>query len=135
MIFFVSTEMESRKLSRRKEVSGCFPEFGAIFMSNRSTLQECFQKRLLGLPNAQSGFVRRVKAGMTLFLFEFEERKLFGVFEAISDGGMNIDPQAYVSTGKSFPAQVPILCSYFICIIADHIPIDLAHIDLLRCFY
>ncbi|OIW11674.1 hypothetical protein TanjilG_18201 [Lupinus angustifolius] len=100
--------MESRDLSRRKLVSGQFPQCGAIFMSNRSTLKECFEKRLFGLPVSQSGFVTRVKAGMILFLFEFEKRELYGVFEAISDGGMHIVPQAYVSSGRWFPAQVKI---------------------------
>ncbi|KAJ1385425.1 Development/cell death domain [Sesbania bispinosa] len=76
--------MDSRNLCRRKEVSGRFPEYGAIFMSNRSTLKECFEKSLLGLP----------------------ERKLYGVFKAISDGTMNIVPHAYTSSGRSFPAQV-----------------------------
>ncbi|CAL0326399.1 unnamed protein product [Lupinus luteus] len=100
--------MESRDLSRRKVVSGQFPQCGAIFMSNRSTLKECFEKRLFGLPVSKSGFVTRVKAGMILFLFEFEKRELYGVFEAISDGGMHIVPQAYVSSGRWFPAQVKI---------------------------
>ncbi|TKY49411.1 B2 protein [Spatholobus suberectus] len=98
--------MESGDLYRRKEVSGHFPEYGAIFMSNRSTFKECLEKRLLGLPAPFSSFVRSVKAGMILFLFEFEERKLYGVFEAISDGGMNIVPHAYISSGRKFPAQV-----------------------------
>ncbi|RYQ95385.1 hypothetical protein Ahy_B08g090656 isoform B [Arachis hypogaea] len=106
MVFYVCADMRSRKLHQRNEVLGGFPEFGAIFMSNRSTLQECFEKRLFGLPVGYSDFVRNVKEGMTLFLFEFEERKLYGIFEATSDGGMNIVPQAYVSTGRSFPAQV-----------------------------
>ncbi|KAK7324304.1 hypothetical protein VNO77_27837 [Canavalia gladiata] len=98
--------MDSEDLYGKKEVSGHFPEYGAIFMSNRSTLKECFEKRLLGLPGRFSGFVRKVKAGMILFLFEFEERKLYGVFEAISDGDINIVPCAYKSTGREFPAQV-----------------------------
>nr|XP_029151094.1 uncharacterized protein LOC112772281 isoform X3 [Arachis hypogaea] len=105
--------MRSRKLHQRNEVLGGFPEFGAIFMSNRSTLQECFEKRLFGLPVGYSDFVRNVKEGMTLFLFEFEERKLYGIFEATSDGGMNIVPQAYVSTGRSFPAQIESLLQLF----------------------
>ncbi|KAE9585033.1 hypothetical protein Lal_00017837 [Lupinus albus] len=100
--------MESRELSRRKVVSGHFPQCGAIFMSNRTTLKECFEKRLFGLPVSLSGFVTRVKEGMVLFLFEFQKRELYGVFEAISDGGMLIIPQAYVSSGRWFPAQVKI---------------------------
>jgi len=61
---------------------------------------------LFGLPGSFSDFVKNVKAGIILFLFEFEERKLHGVFEAITDGGMNIAPQAYVSSGKQFPQVV-----------------------------
>lgn len=113
MFFFLSTNMGPRDFGRRKEVSGFFPEYGAIFMSNKSTCKECFEKNLLGLPDCFSGFVRRVKAGMILFLFEFEERKLYGVFKAISDGGMNIDPGAYISSGKKFPAQVTIFVPLF----------------------
>ncbi|MED6125536.1 hypothetical protein PIB30_069392 [Stylosanthes scabra] len=121
--------MRSRRLNRRKEVFDAFPEFGAIFMSNRSTLQECFERRLFGLPQSYSDFVRNVKKGMTLFLFESEERKLYGIFEAISDGGMNIVPEAYVSLGRSFPAQVkfkilwhcdPLSENEFYCAIQDN---------------
>ncbi|KAJ6876061.1 hypothetical protein NC652_035430 [Populus alba x Populus x berolinensis] len=87
-------------------VPGKFPEFGAIFMSNRATRKECFRRKLLGLPSGQADFVKQVKAGMVLFLFEFERRELHGVFQACSDGAMNIVPHAYSSSGKQFPAQV-----------------------------
>ncbi|XP_044469231.1 uncharacterized protein LOC123198585 [Mangifera indica] len=87
-------------------VPGCVPEFGAIFMSNKATKKECFRRKLLGLPSSQANFVRRVKAGMLLFLFEFERRELHGVFQASSNGAMNIVPDAYCSSGKQFPAQV-----------------------------
>jgi len=99
--------MDAGDLCKNKE-SGFLPEHGAIFMSNRSTLKECFERNLFGLPVNFSDFVKNVKAGMILFLFEFEERKLHGVFEAITDGSMNIAPRAYVSSGKQFPAQVVI---------------------------
>ncbi|KAL2331047.1 hypothetical protein Fmac_018628 [Flemingia macrophylla] len=98
--------MSSEDSYKRKDVSGHFPKYGAIFMSNRSTFKECLEKRLLGLPGSFCSFVRCVKAGMILFLFEFEERKLYGIFEAISDGGFNIVPHAYISSGRKFPAQV-----------------------------
>ncbi|WJX72988.1 hypothetical protein P8452_56816 [Trifolium repens] len=102
---FTRTKMDSRNFWKKK-VSGCFPEHGAIFMSNRNTLKECFERSLFGLPDNFSSFVKNVKAGMILFLFQFEDRKLYGVFKAISDGGMNIVPRAYASSGKQFPAQV-----------------------------
>ncbi|CAA7021559.1 unnamed protein product [Microthlaspi erraticum] len=86
--------------------SGEEPEYGAIFMSNNSTRKECLRRELFGLPNWQAGFVKQVKAGMLLFLFEFESRELHGVFQACSDGAINIEPDAFCSSGKQFPAQV-----------------------------
>ncbi|XP_026384625.1 uncharacterized protein LOC113280181 isoform X1 [Papaver somniferum] len=82
------------------------PVFGAIFMCNRRTKQECFERCLFGLPSSQAHFVNKIKYGTVLFLFEYEERKLYGVFRANSDGAMNIKPNAFKSSGKQFPAQV-----------------------------
>ena len=79
---------------------------GAIFMSNRATKKECLKRGVFGLPQSQAKFVSELKAGMLLFLFEHEERKLYGVFEATSDGAMNIIPNAFRSSGMVFPAQV-----------------------------
>ena len=93
------------KESRYKDenLPGEFPECGAIFMSNSETKEECFDRRLFGLPYNMSDFVLSVKKGMLLFLFEFENRLLYGVFRATSDGEINIQPGAY---RKKFPAQV-----------------------------
>ncbi|KAA8527189.1 hypothetical protein F0562_008582 [Nyssa sinensis] len=89
-----------------KTDSGSLPDFGAIFMSNRTTMGECFKRKLFGLPSSFAEFVKKVKTGMVLFLFEYEQRKLYGVFQAVSDGSMNIVPHAYHSSGKQFSAQV-----------------------------
>ncbi|KAL3737456.1 hypothetical protein ACJRO7_026254 [Eucalyptus globulus] len=77
-------------------------------MSNASTKEECLEKRLFGLPHSHVDFVRRVKAGMILFLFEYEQRELHGVFEAASNGEVDIISSAYASSGKQFPAQVQV---------------------------
>ncbi|XVF42577.1 hypothetical protein PTKIN_Ptkin01aG0375000 [Pterospermum kingtungense] len=90
----------------KNESSGKFPDFGAIFMSNASTREECFNRNLFGLPMSSADFVKRVKVGMILFLFEYEKRELYGVFKATTDGELNIIPHAYCSSGKKFPAQV-----------------------------
>lgn len=87
-------------------VAGRVPTFGAIFMSNSATKRVCFKRKLFGLPSAMANFVLQVKAGMVLFLFEFEKRELFGVYQATSDGAMNIVPDGFSSSGKHFPAQV-----------------------------
>lgn len=86
---------------------GVYPESGAIFMSSSVTKNECFRRRLFGLPSAKGHFVEQVKRGMILFLFEYERRELHGVFQACSDGTMNISARAYKSSGNQFPAQVP----------------------------
>lgn len=78
--------------------------FGAIFMCNRRTRRECLRHRLFGLPINKKSLVEQVVPGMMLFLFEFERRELWGVFEATSYGDMDIVPNAY--SGGSFPCQV-----------------------------
>lgn len=88
------------------DVGGDVPEFGAIFMSNIAAKRECFKRKVFGLPSSMASFVKQVKVGMVLFLFEFEKRQLFGVYRATSDGGMNIAPHAINSSGKRFSAQV-----------------------------
>ncbi|XP_019156366.1 PREDICTED: uncharacterized protein LOC109153070 [Ipomoea nil] len=85
---------------------GEVPEFGAIFMSNIATKRECFKKKIMGLPLSKANFVKQVKCGMVLFLFEFERRELFGVYRASSDGAVNIAPHAFSSSGDCYPAQV-----------------------------
>ncbi|KAK9937154.1 hypothetical protein M0R45_013963 [Rubus argutus] len=91
-----------------RTVHGMYPECGAIFMSSSSTKNECFRRRLFGLPSGKGQFVKQVKTGMVLFLFEFEKRELHGVFQACSDGAMNIVPSAWNKSGKQFPAQVKV---------------------------
>ncbi|KAG2688048.1 hypothetical protein I3760_09G076000 [Carya illinoinensis] len=75
-------------------------------MSNSATKRECYRRRLFGLPASQGFFVKQVKAGMILFLFEYEKRKLHGVFQACSDGAQSIVPHAFRSSRKQFPSQV-----------------------------
>lgn len=100
--------------AEQNSVFGSCPEFGAIFISNNSTKKECLRRKIFALPSSQYHFVKQVKAGMILFLFEFERRELHGVFQACSDGAMNILPHAFSSSGKEFPAQVRNIYSSFV---------------------
>ena len=97
-----------------RQGSGKLPEFGAIFMSNTETRAECFNRSIFALPFSSADFVREVRAGMVLFLFDHQQKKLYGVFEAVSDGGLNIVPNAYNSSQKSFPAQVLLRCFLYV---------------------
>ncbi|XP_015696554.1 uncharacterized protein LOC102711377 [Oryza brachyantha] len=79
---------------------------GAIFISNTATRELCFRTNIFGLPIEYQRFVENIREGMPLFLFDHAERKLYGVFEAASDGGLNIDRSAFSSIRCSYPAQV-----------------------------
>jgi hypothetical protein len=76
---------------------------GAIFMSNTTTREQCFQAGVFGLPLEYESFVHSVRKGMPLFLFDYNLRKLYGVFEAASDGGLNTNRDAFQ---RAYPAQV-----------------------------
>lgn len=78
-------------------------------LCNRVTKRESFQHKLFGLPGYAATFIKKIRAGMLLFVFEREERKLYGVFEATSDGALNILPNAFPSLLKLRPAQVSML--------------------------
>lgn len=90
-----------------EEDDGAFGNIpGAIFMSNIHTKKECLKRRIFALPSSQAEFVTRIKSGTVLFLFEFRKRQLFGVYQASSDGALNILPHAFNYSGQRFPAQV-----------------------------
>ncbi|KAL6898007.1 hypothetical protein ACP4OV_006603 [Aristida adscensionis] len=83
------------------------PAFGgAIFLCNQLTRKECFEKKIFGLAPHFADYVERVKAGTTLFLFDVDQRKLHGVFEATSDGAVDIIPDAFISIGQRYPSQI-----------------------------
>lgn len=114
--------------------TGTIPKHGAIFMSNRNTLKECLRRRLFGLPFSWADFVKHVKVGMILFLFEHERRELHGVFQASTDGAIDIVPNAFCSSGKQFSAQVygcMIYCSFqFVLVVYYCMSVS----DLCKCF-
>ncbi|CAN6179135.1 unnamed protein product [Urochloa humidicola] len=94
---------QHRKLdiSNKPEVYG-----GAIIICNHETKRQFFEQKHFALPGYAATFINKIRAGMLLFLFEHEERKLYGVFEATSDGALNILPDSCASLCKFRPAQV-----------------------------
>jgi hypothetical protein len=65
--------------------------------------------RLIGLPSGHISYVKNVKPGMPLFLFNYSDRKMHGIFEAACAGKLNIDQFAWSDGGRiktQFPAQV-----------------------------
>ncbi|KAJ0979280.1 hypothetical protein J5N97_014754 [Dioscorea zingiberensis] len=84
---------------------------GVIFGCKHDTMMECLSKQLFGLPSSHFSYVRKIEHGLPLFLFNYSDRKMHGIYEAASCGQMNIDPYAWTDGGAertSFPAQVQI---------------------------
>ncbi|XP_014492453.1 kelch-like protein 28 [Vigna radiata var. radiata] len=87
-------------------------ELGAvIFGCKNATMNECLSKQLFGLPAQHFSYVKNVDPGLPLFLFNYTDRKLHGIFEAASKGRMFIDPYGWTTDGSErtqYPAQVQI---------------------------
>ncbi|KAJ4885821.1 DCD (Development and Cell Death) domain protein [Raphanus sativus] len=84
---------------------------GVIFGCKFSTIKECYAKKLFGLPAAHMAYIKNIDPGLTLFLFNYSDRTLHGIFEAASEGELNIDPKAWSPNGTDpspYPAQVKI---------------------------
>ncbi|PHT70427.1 hypothetical protein T459_25531 [Capsicum annuum] len=84
---------------------------GVIFGCTETTIRECLEKQLFGLPAQHFSYVKNVNPGLPVFLFNYSDRKLHGIFEAASSGQMNINPYAFTSGGSGktlYPAQVQI---------------------------
>jgi hypothetical protein len=68
---------------------------------------ECFRLKLFGLPRQSLGWVQEIRQDAPLFLYNVTSGALFGVFNAASDGGYNINPRAWENMRPlEFPAQV-----------------------------
>ncbi|AED90373.1 Kelch repeat type 1 [Arabidopsis suecica] len=84
---------------------------GVVFGCTKNTIKECMSKQLFGLPSNHYPYVQKIDIGLPLFLFNYSDRTLHGIFEAAGCGQLNFDPYGWTSDGSertSYPAQVPI---------------------------
>jgi len=79
------------------------PPNGYVFLCDNRTERECLERKLFGAPKSEWNRVSQVKRGDLLFLLNYWTNRLHGVFEATTNGTMNIEPYAF---DGYFPAQV-----------------------------
>ncbi|CAM0152178.1 unnamed protein product [Urochloa decumbens] len=80
-----------------------------IFGCTNNTIAECHSRQLFGLPRAHISYVRNIKEGLPLFLFNYDDRKLYGIYEAAGNGKFCPESNAWSNDGQgktSYPAQV-----------------------------
>lgn len=79
--------------------------YSYIFRCTDKTEQECLRKLLFGEKAKHASWVKTIKKGDPVFLYNVDSNLLSGVYIAATDGGENLDPGAWKG---GFPYQVKI---------------------------
>lgn len=93
-----------------------------IFGCKNHTIKECYSEELFGLPSLHFAYVKKITPGLTLFLFNYSDRKLHGIFEATSPGQMNINPNGWIddcTEHTPYPAQVQVRIQRWCCTLTE----------------
>lgn len=91
-------ELETMKSSQEymiKETSKGELIRGFIFACTEKTEAECFERLLFGTDRVYGPIVIRIRKGDLLFLNNLDTNALYGIFKAVSNGDLNIQPDAW----------------------------------------
>lgn len=81
--------------------------------------------------------MKNISPGLPLFLFNYDDRTLHGIYEAASHGQMNIDPYGWTTDGSvrtQFPAQVLYKTSYNLFNLSYNFLLDNPRFSQLKAF-
>ncbi|KAK2982458.1 hypothetical protein RJ640_026301, partial [Escallonia rubra] len=95
-----------------------------IFGCKHNTIKECLLKQLFGLPAPHYAYVKNIHPGLILFLFNYSDRKLHGIFEAESAGQLEINPHGWTTDSTMstpYPAQVQVRIKQQCCPLPEHV--------------
>jgi len=85
---------------------------GLIFRTNNATQADAMKRNLLGDTLANKQRVLECRKGAFIFMYNTDEKKLHGIYRAVCNGEINIDPYAWpadahdMSRGSKYPAQI-----------------------------
>jgi len=80
------------------EFEKCF-----IMLCTSTTEKECLKRKLFGDRGWRLQYLREIKTGDVGLLFNLSRNELIGIFRALSEPQLDIEPDAW---GGQFPAQV-----------------------------
>jgi len=84
------------------------PGPGFIFGCNSETMDECLGRGVFGLPINMKGAATCIRPGASIFLFNVTDRLLFGIFEALTVGSMNLEPKAFSKNPNALSSPFPV---------------------------
>ena len=82
-----------------------------IFFANNVTIRECLANLIFGLPSAHWCYVQHIQRGMPLFLYNFQDKTLHGIYTAAGTGTWELNPHGWTPDGAGmtkYPAQVQV---------------------------